>query len=86
MSCRTLSIVSRRSCCSYTGPHGRSYGDTVTREGCDRYDYSRTFTGANGRTVTRSGQVDCGRFACARSGTVTGPNGNSRQTYGGWWR
>ncbi len=71
---------------SYTGAQGRTYIGTVTREGRGQYDYSNTLTRRNGQTVTRSDEVDCGRFACARSCTVTGPNGNSWNTYRGWWR
>jgi hypothetical protein len=38
---------------------------------------TRTYTGANGRTWTRSGSTDCADGSCTRSATVTGPNGRS---------
>jgi hypothetical protein len=58
---------------------------TVTRNGPHDYSVTRTYTGPNGRSVTRSGEIACGRFACSRSGTITGPNGGSASTAGWWW-
>ena len=37
------------------------------------------------RTYTAARQTDCGRYACANTGTITGPNGGS-DTTSGWWR
>jgi hypothetical protein len=38
---------------------------------------TRTYTGAGGRTWTRTGSTNCGDGSCTRSATVTGPNGHS---------
>jgi hypothetical protein len=38
---------------------------------------TRTYTGANGRTWTRSGSTNCADGSCTHSATVSGPGGRS---------
>ena len=38
---------------------------------------TRSYTGTNGRTWTRTGSTSCADGSCSRSATVTGPNGHS---------
>ena len=73
---------------TFTGPNGHSVSrdETVTRTGRGDFSTSGSVTGANGRTVSNAGQTDCGRYACAHTGTITGPNGGSETRSGWWWR
>jgi hypothetical protein len=71
-----------------TGSNGHSVSrdETVTRTGHGDFSTSGSVTGPNGRTVTNSGQTDCGRYACAHTGTIAGPNDGSATASGWWWR
>ncbi|HEY4168581.1 MAG TPA: hypothetical protein VGM96_17475 [Reyranella sp.] len=71
-----------------TGPNGHSVSrdETVTRTGRGDFSSSGSVIGPKGHTVSNAGQTDCGPYACAHTGTVTGPNGGSVTTSGWWWR
>ena len=71
-----------------TGPNGRSVSrsETITHTGPRDFSNSGSITGPSGRTFTNARQTDCGRYACAHTGTITGPNGGSETTSGWWWR
>jgi hypothetical protein len=56
---------------------------SVTHSAPHQISSTRTYTGPNGRSVTRTGSASCNDGACTHSSTVTGPNGNTVTRTGG---
>ena len=63
-----------------TGPNGHSVSrsETITHTGPRDFSNSGSITGPSGRTFTNARQTDCGRYACAHTGTITGPKRRQR--------